>query len=233
MIPVPKPGPSNEPYLFESNCRTPGKDWLAQNPAPADPHSMNNWWSQFQPHLSELFESRCGWLGTYIGPDGSVDHYISCDSNRNLAFEWSNYRYASGPINSRKGTLDDQVLDPCDVKDGWFKISLDGFQLLPTEAIPENLRAKAKITLDELDLRNGHKARTARWNFYKNHWNNGVPDIDALRIYAPLLAQAVQEALNKGLELPDPTTCRPTVEIKKRQHPYKKRTKKNDGGTPT
>jgi hypothetical protein len=44
-------------------------------------------------------------------PVGTVEHYLSRDNYRNLAYEWSNLRFASAWINSCKGTLDDQVLD--------------------------------------------------------------------------------------------------------------------------
>ncbi|MDF5714231.1 MAG: hypothetical protein PUP93_10125 [Rhizonema sp. NSF051] len=44
-------------------------------------------------------------------PVGTVEHYLSRENYRNLAYEWNNLRFASAWINSSKGTLDDQVLD--------------------------------------------------------------------------------------------------------------------------
>ena len=232
MIPVPKLTPANEPELFDTNCRKPGADWLAANPE-KDPHDQSVWWSRFKPDLAKHFKFRCGWLGTSIEMEGIVEHYRSCGNrkkkpspNRNLAFEWSNYRYASGPVNSRKGTHDEAILDPCEIEDGWFEVSLNGFQLLPTSAIPPEFRTKAKDTLRILDLRNGHHARMARWNWYRRYWNGGDPLLDLLESDAPLVAIAVKKAIAQGEELPDPNANEPSSSMKARQRQYKKKQKK-------
>ena len=43
--------------------------------------------------------------------DGTVDHFLSTDQRRDLAYEWTNYRYATGWLNSSKQTLDQEILD--------------------------------------------------------------------------------------------------------------------------
>jgi len=231
MIPVPKLTTANEPSLFATNCREPGAAWLRENPE-KDPHDQSAWWRQFKPDLAKHFEYRCGWLGTAIEQEGVVEHYLSCgkrkDSpspHRDLAFEWSNYRYASGPVNSRKGTHDGGILDPCEIEEGWFEVTLHGFQLLITSTIPESLRTKAEFTLKTLDLRNGHHARMARWNWYSRYWNKGEPLLDLLAKDAPLVAAAVRKAQDNGEELPDPNETEPSSGLRVRQRPYRKRQK--------
>jgi len=217
--------------LFSKNCQEPGRAWLAANPE-RDPHEQSEWWSQFKPDLATLFSRRCGWLATSIEEEGIVEHYLSCGNrdgkpspHRHLAFEWSNYRYASGAVNSRKGNHDDAILDPCEIKEGWFRVTLHGFQLLLTDAIPEALRDQAEFTIKTLDLRKGYQARRARWNWYERYWNNGKPLIELLEKDAPLVADALKRALKDQEELPDPNECMPGHPITARKRPYLRRVK--------
>jgi len=229
MIPVAVPAPENEPPHFNANCREPGHEWLAANPT-KDPHDQSEWWRQFQPDLAKHFNYRCGWEATWIGLAGIVEHWLSCgprkgvaSPHRHLAFEWSNYRYANGVVNSRKGILDDQVLDPCEVQDGWFVVHLPSFQLLPTDNIPAGLKDKAKLTLDVLQLRRGHQARWTRWDWYRRYWNNGTPDLVNLSRDAPLVAAAVEAAQLAGRALPNPDDCLPAHAIVARKRRYRPR----------
>jgi hypothetical protein len=234
VIPVPALTRANEPILFDENCRQPGAAWLENNPG-KDPHAVSHWWSQFRPDLARHFSHRCGWLGTTIVPAGDVDHWLSCGNrscgpspNRHLAFEWSNFRYAAQRINSRKGTLDDQILDPCEIEEGWFEILLPSFQLVPSDRLPASLRQRAKLTLAKLQLGRG-EARFIRWHWYCIHWNNGQPDLTALRRDAPLVAVAIEKARLEGRPLPDPTECQPTHLVTLRRRPYAKRNRRIGG----
>lgn len=228
MIPVPALTRGNEPVLFDVNCRQPGEAWLAAHLG-EDPHAVSQWWSRFQPDLAKHFSHRCGWMGTCIVLGGVVDHWLSCGNrggmpspNRQLAFEWSNLRYADPVINSLKGILDDQVLDPCEIEDGWFEVQLPSFQLVPGGRLPSSLRQRAELTIDKLQLR-GHKARFTRWHWYCSHWHAGQPDLAALRRDAPLVAAAIERARLEGRSLPDPTTCEPVRGVQSRRRPYSQR----------
>jgi hypothetical protein len=226
MIPVPRLTSKNEPPLFNENCRKPGTAWLNNiKNAEKDPHKQDEWWQQFQPALAQHFNYRCGWLATCIHLDGVVDHWLSCGPRkgkaspyRNLAFEWTNYRYATGTINSLKGKLDDSLIDPCEVQEGWFEVLLPSFELVAT-GVPKELKDKAEATLEKLQLRR-HKAQFTRWRWYQGHWNNGNPDLPALRRYAPLVAAAIEKAQAANQPLPDPAACQPGYVIEARQRRY-------------
>jgi hypothetical protein len=158
MIPVTNPLP--EPATFESNCRTPGNAWLAANPT-AKSKSFPSYWIHFEDDIAKGFQFRCGWLGFEI-TEGDIDHYLSKQKHRNKTYEWSNYRYIAGSVNSSKRTQDANVLDPFDVQDGWFILGLPDMQLRGTNAIPIRLRDKAKYTIEKLKL-NARKHRRTRY----------------------------------------------------------------------
>lgn len=222
MIPVPLLNDQNEPGLFDKNCRQPGKAWLAANPS-VDPHTQSTWWSQFKSALAEHFQHRCGWLAVHIGMQGQVDHWLACKTNPQQAFEWSNFRYVSGSVNSRKSTLNDQVLDPCEVQEGWFEVHLPSFQLVETTSLPITHKQRADTTLEQLGLRNGYEARWTRWDAYRDCWNAGSVDLAKLSTKAPLVAGAVKKAQSNGQPLPDPSETEPPNIIRPRKRPYAKR----------
>ncbi len=123
MIPF-KPLP--EPSDFDDKVRVPGNAWLLKNPE--QKKGTRDYWSPFKSILADGFNNLCAYSVMYE-PVGTVDHFLSRENYRNLAYEWSNLRFASAWINSTKGTLDDQVLDPFDLAEDWFEI------LLPSQKI--------------------------------------------------------------------------------------------------
>lgn len=201
MIPVPNPIP--EPGSFDDRCRSRGNDWLRRNPgAPAE--RFPGYWREFQPQLAAGFSCLCGWSAMHIGHDGAVDHYHSRSgpNGRRLAYEWSNYRYISTTVNSSKQALDSEVLDPFEVREGWFAVRLPSFQLVRTDRVPAGLRAKADYTIERLNLDRGPKFIANRGHWYCQHQKYGLP-LDRLREYAPLVAAAVERWTDSGRILPE------------------------------
>jgi hypothetical protein len=197
--------PIAEPATFDAECRQQGRAWLATHPNPARrPH---DYWSPFREDLREGFGRRCGYLAMFL-PDGTVDHFISWDTckvtNRaRLAYEWSNFRFVAPALNSKKGVLDDRILDPFEVQDDWFEVEIPSLVLRMTDAIPPALRDKAKLTLDKLGLEQGRNAVLLRWEWYEKYRRGGEP-MQELELDAPLVARAIQrwEQANNG-PLPD------------------------------
>jgi len=185
MIPVANPIP--KPALFDENCRRPGLQWLRIN---RTSKKFPSHWREFQPDLAEGFHNRCGWWAMRIA-DGAVDHYLSKENHRRLAYSWNNYRYIAGTVNSSKKKRDDTMLDPFEVQPGWFEVQLPSMQLIRTDQVPQDLRAKADFTLTKLHLRNGIKVRRNRKRWYDDYKANKVTR-DGLRDYAPLIAAAVE-----------------------------------------
>ena len=167
-----------------------GNEWLRQNPVSKD---IPGYWREFQAELATGFNDRCGWWAMYIG-DGAVEHFLSQENYRHLAYEWSNYRYVAPTLNSSKKILDDAVLDPFEIQYGWFEVILPSMQLIQTALIPSRLNSKADFTLKRLQLVNGRKVRRLRERWYEDFKAKRL-EMPGLEYYAPLVAEAVKKHL--------------------------------------
>jgi hypothetical protein len=186
--------PTEEPANFDQMVRVPGKLWLSSNPKS---DNFPDHWKHCFGALAEGFGHLCGYSAMHVSELGAVvDHYLSKSKHRDLAYEWSNYRYASSKINSRKHTLDDQILDPFEVQDGWFEVQLGSWQLIMTEAIPQDERDRAQFTMDHLQIQTGRDALNDRRMHYRM-FLEGQATLAALQSHAPLVYRAVKEALTK------------------------------------
>ena len=185
MIPVAK---VKKPRGFDAKVKTPGDVWLASNPTALRPPAM---WAPYTSTLSEGFANLCGYAAMHDPTGGTVDHFLSFKHHRHLAYEWTNYRFASAPLNSSKRAADDSVLDPYEIGAGWFEIILPSLQMRLTNAVPPAMRAKAAFTLMRLKLRDGERIIRWRQSWYRMY-TDGQLTLDGLRAVAPVLAAAVE-----------------------------------------
>jgi len=185
MIPVAR---VRKPKDFDSKVQAPGNDWLASNPGAKRPKAL---WEPYIAKLSEGFFDMCGYAAMHDPTGGTVDHYLSYKNHPKLAYEWSNYRFASATLNSSKKNADADVLDPYEVGQGWFEIILPSLQMRVTDAVPAAHRAKAEYTLKRLKLRDGERIIRWRKSWY-DMYRSGDLSLDGLRRVAPLLAAAVE-----------------------------------------
>jgi hypothetical protein len=199
VIPVARP---DEPEGFDAACRQAGKKWLAAN-LDSDPH-RNPLWGDFNGTLRQAFGLRCGFLAMRI-PRGTVDHWISIRSDRALAYEWTNYRFVDGAVNSaKKPAWEGKLLDPFEVEDDWFEILLPSLQLVvASTSLDAALLARAKFTLEKLRLDDGEDVIRLRSEWLALY-ESGDLTLAGLFKLAPLLARAV--AKRDDLRLPEPST---------------------------
>jgi len=194
MIPV--SNPIRKPRNFTRDCETHGNTWEQANPTS---EKFPPLWQRYQRQLAVGFQDRCGWWAMRIA-DGAVDHYLSKKHHRSRAYDWSNYRYISPSVNSSKRNQDDNVLDPFDIKPGWFEVQLPSMLLRRTSSVPPAFQAKADFTIKKLRLVSGHKVRRNRRGWYEDY-KNGLP-MAFLQKYAPLVAEAVAKWEATGAPLP-------------------------------
>jgi hypothetical protein len=176
-----------EPVGFDEKCRQRGLAWLHNHPPPERPRDF---WSPFRTQLCDAFDQLCGYSCMYE-PAGTVDHYLSCNVHRERAYEWSNFRFASQWINSSKRTAADDVLDPFEVGDGWFEILLPSLQLVLTDRVPPEHRARAEHTLIRLHLRDDVRVIRQHAEWYRMY-EEGELSLEGLRKKAPFIAEAVE-----------------------------------------
>ena len=179
--------PPPEPDGFDARVRRPGKAWLARHPGEV-PKDL---WSPFRGHLAQSFRNLCAYSVMW-DLCGTVDHYLCRHKHPHLAYEWSNYRYASAWINSSKKDHDDSVLDPFRVQDDWFEILLPSLQLVLTPAVPAAERQRAQHTLERLHLRDGEQVIRQRRAWYELY-ESGKLTVDQLEDFAPLIARAIRK----------------------------------------
>jgi hypothetical protein len=182
--------PPVEPPDFETKVAQSGYKWLMAHPE--SKKRPPDYWSQCVEALQEGFGGRCAYAAMLDPTGGTVDHYYSWNNFPYLAYEWENYRFVCAPINSSKKDLDDDVLDPYDVGDGWFEILLPSLQLVVTGAVPDAFRAKAEFTLMRLKLGNGARLIKWRQSWYRMY-QDGKLTLQGLRDVAPLIAAAVEK----------------------------------------
>lgn len=184
MIPV--RNPIDEPGNFDKECRQKGKQWLAANPDANRPRDL---WTPFRPLLADGFVDRCGYAAMWIS-SGTVDHHVSFHENPTLAYEWSNFRYVEGWINSSKSRkVAEKLLDPFEVEQGWFAIELPSLQLMLTDAVPEHLRDRAEYTLKNLPIQHDERIVRAR-RAWLEMYELGTP-LAVIEKKAPLIAAAI------------------------------------------
>ena len=176
-----------EPPQFREKAQKPGLKWLEEHPTADRPR---DYWTPFRPALADGFRQLCGYSVMHV-PDGTVDHYISCRGDKDLAYEWSNYRYASAWINSSKQNADEKVLDPFEVDDDWFEIHLPSLQLVTTDQIPEDQQQRATYTLERLHLRDDERVIRQRGEWYRMYCDKEL-NLAGLRKKAPLIARAIE-----------------------------------------
>lgn len=185
MIPVRR---VPKPRGFDAAVKSPGAKWLKDNPGAKRPKAL---WSKYSGDLAEGFSNLCGYAAMLDPTGGTVDHYLSFKNRPDLAYEWSNYRFASGTMNSTKRNADDTVLDPFEIGEGWFEILLPSLQMRITDAVPPSLRQKAEFTLQRLKLRDGEAVLRWRQSWY-DMYRKGKLTLDGLEEVAPLIAAAVR-----------------------------------------
>ncbi len=188
MTPIDNPIP--EPDDFDTKCRQKGNEWLIKNPECKRP---KDYWGIFRGELAAAFKERCAYGALRIG-QGTVDHHVSCHEDNKLAYEWSNYRYVDGWMNSSKNKKPSSCfLDPFEVEDGWFEIELPSLQMTTTTKIPAKFRERAEYTLNELPLKNDERIIRQRRAWLKEYEEGNIT-IQGLYKFAPLIAKALENS---------------------------------------
>ncbi len=171
---------ATEPTSFDRKVRKPGQNALALLEGKEPPHRvlgrrpsatrMRNgkpvpkslddfpYWRKCLEDLHAAYGGICAYYCFFIeqatGP--TVDHFVakSNPTDRQLAYEWKNFRLASSYANSCKN-LHPDVLDPATIGDGWFQLDLLTLRVSPASSLTESVSDQVEKTISRLKLNEG------------------------------------------------------------------------------
>ena len=104
-------------------------------------------------------------------------------------YEWRNYRLACSLMNARKDDVD-HVLDPFEIKTGWFELELVGFQVKAAARLKPTIRDKVNRTIDQLKL-NDNECVGIREEYALDYWSQEIP-LSRLERRAPFIAMELR-----------------------------------------
>lgn len=175
-----------EPETFDARVRQPGLRALAEGVEELPPC-----WRDCLDDLRECYRGICAYLCVII-PRGtgarSVDHVAPKSRRRELAYEWSNYRFVCSLMNARKRDFED-VLDPMEIPDGWFVLELSFLQVLPSQGLDPATYERVQATIDRLRL-NDDECIAAREQYYDAYLAGGIK-LEWLEAWSPFVAREV------------------------------------------
>ncbi len=203
--------PAAEPATFDEKVRKPGLRALAEmvgepglpkrrgrsrkvvatarEDIPAD--AFPAIWTEALPELLDAYGRICSYMGFYIERvtgAASVDHMLPKSLDWREVYEWRNYRLACSKMNSRKNDYRD-VLDPFEIEDGWFRMELVSYQVIPAAGLAEDIHQQVVDTIERLKL-NDYDCLQLREE-YAMAFEQGDITLDYLRRRAPFLAREI------------------------------------------
>lgn len=149
-------------------------------------------WTEALPEMLGAYDRICAYLCFYIERvtgAASVDHMLPKSLDWREVYEWRNYRLACSKMNSRKNDYRD-VLDPFEIEDGWFRMELVGYQVIPAPGLPPEIHQKVEATIERLKL-NDYECLQLREE-YAEAFASGDISLKHLRSRAPFLAREIE-----------------------------------------
>lgn len=182
--------PVSPPPDWETTVLEPGFEWLEKNRNARRPRDL---WSDYREDLaSRGFNDLCGYTVMYT-PNGTVDHFVSWSEIRGtpraqMAYEWSNLRYAAGWFNSARKSM--VVPDPHRVEDDWFELLLPSLQLVATDRVPATEKTAVNNALRWL-MKDQRVIRQRRKWF--ELYRSRKLSLEGLDEVAPLISRALRK----------------------------------------
>jgi hypothetical protein len=190
MTPVTLVGPPNG---FAIKVVRPAKAWVTRKgwswtapPPVGRAHELPAHWTRVLGALHDGYGGACAYLSVYTHrslDSTSVDHFEpKSKAPIAQAYDWSNYRLTSRPMNTNKGEHLD-VLDPFGLPPGLFKLSLVSGRVRISDTVAplgSALRTQAIATLKRLKLNDG-EYRNLRLHYIDEYLRNRqLPVLNAL-----------------------------------------------------
>lgn len=183
-----------EPQDFEQKVREPGRKFLALTPKPTSKQwAAHRYWRHVLPSLHDSYRGICAyschWIPYDTGAD-TVEHFRPKDKHPQLAYDWMNYRFVCATLNGRKG-IEEDVLDPFDVTDGWFALQFPSMLVVPGDDIEIDVLASVRRTIDRLRLNDEGTCLKSRVKWVSDYANGGIT-FDHLVRHAPFIGRELE-----------------------------------------
>jgi hypothetical protein len=187
-----------EPATFQHLVRSKGTHFLNTHPRPTSKEwSKHSYWRKVLPDLYSAFGGICAyschWIPYDTGAD-TVEHFRPKDRYPAQAYEWDNYRLVCATLNGRKGIQED-VLDPFLVEDGWFVLDFPSLLIKPAPQLPEADRQRVQTTIVRLRLNDEGTCLKSRVKWLRDFCSRDI-SLEYLRRHAPFI---VMELERQGL----------------------------------
>lgn len=190
MIPV---QPQPEPQDFSERVREPGAAFLNKIPHP----TTKQWegkehWRRVLPDMRKSYNDICAYSAHWISPvtgGHSIDHFVPRSFQPDLAYEWSNFRYASSKFNARKGTH--TILDPFRLEPDQFVLDFDSFLVKPNLNLTSEQKAAVQNAIDVLKLNDDEGCVELRHDCAR-YFRAGEITFTHLERIAPFIAYELQ-----------------------------------------
>lgn len=185
--------PQPEPASFDAKVRQPGKRFLKTTPNPTEAEWRGHaYWRQCARELHQAYRGICAYSCHWIPLDtgfSSVDHFKPKKQFPRQAYEWNNYRLASGILNGRKG--DRNVLDPFEIEDGWFVLEFPSLLVKPEASLPPERLAQVALTCEVLLLNDEATCLKNRVRYVEDYCKGEI-SYGYLESNAPFIARELE-----------------------------------------
>ncbi|MBF0101462.1 MAG: hypothetical protein HQK77_11190 [Desulfobacterales bacterium] len=190
-----------EPAAFDADVRQKGiaflkrKNIVFNQPVPVK-IKIEPYWRACLDDLYSSYHGKCAYLAVFferVTGGGSVDHFIAKSKRSDLSYEWSNYRLACSKMNSQKHEYDD-VLDPFEIKDGWFHLEIVSGRIYPNPNLDICQNNLVQATIDRLGL-DDERNREMRARHYQEYRERLYTDVFLQRRSPFVYAEAARQGL--------------------------------------
>lgn len=196
MIPVSLSAP---PPHYKTRVRRPGMQFLAATPNPtSNDWSRHRYWQKIHRYLYEWHKGVCVYCASWTPRSRkhssvdhtSIDHFVPKSKDRLRAYEWSNFRMVRSKLNHRKDNFED-VLDPCTLQPGWFRLDFTTFLLKPDPALPAKAQGQVTATIQRLLLNGDPSYVNERAHVVYRYAAGRISFADVQRLY-PFIASEMK-----------------------------------------
>ena len=145
------------------------------------------------PVLRKRYSGICAYSCYFIHEvtgDDTVEHFLPKTPHPTLAYEWTNYRYVCGKLNTWKRT-NENVLDPFEIEDGWFNIEFPSLLVKASVGLDARLITRIRNTITQLRLNEDDPCIRCRQRIIEDYCSGDI-SFDYLKRHAPFLGREIE-----------------------------------------